>query len=110
MIILGDISGIQSYLFDVAEAGGGQAQRLRARSFVIQLVAEAAAITVLRALGWSLEDAKDLILKRRYVVDFADCYVESVERFIEIYERTQPEGSDEERKQIAMRQKSLRLP
>jgi CRISPR-associated protein Csm1 len=55
MIILGDISGIQSYLFDVAEAGGGQAQRLRARSFVIQLVAETAALQVLRALGWSLD-------------------------------------------------------
>jgi len=29
MIILGDISGIQRYLFDVADAGGGQARRLR---------------------------------------------------------------------------------
>ncbi len=29
MIVLGDISGIQSYLFDAAEAGGGQARRLR---------------------------------------------------------------------------------
>ena len=54
MIVLGDISGIQTYLFDVAEAGGGQARRLRARSFFIQLLAEAAAIRVLRALGWPL--------------------------------------------------------
>jgi hypothetical protein len=35
MIILGDISGIQNYLFDVAEEGGGQARRLRARSFLV---------------------------------------------------------------------------
>ena len=31
MIVRGDISGIQNYLFDVAEAGEGQARRLRAR-------------------------------------------------------------------------------
>jgi hypothetical protein len=31
MLIAGDISGIQSFLFDVAQEGGGQAQRLRAR-------------------------------------------------------------------------------
>ncbi len=55
MIVLGDISGIQSYLFDVAEAGGGQARRLRARSFFIQLLAEAAALRVLRALEWPID-------------------------------------------------------
>jgi CRISPR-associated protein Csm1 len=55
MIILGDISGIQSYLFDVAEEGGGQAQRLRARSFFVQLLAETAALRALRALGWPLD-------------------------------------------------------
>ncbi len=57
MIVLGDISGIQSYLFDVAEAGGGQARRLRARSFLIQLVAETAALRTLLALGWPADDA-----------------------------------------------------
>src|ERR1700722_8625789 len=54
MIILGDISGIQNYLFDVAEDGGGQAQRLRARSFFVQVLAETAALSVLRALQWPL--------------------------------------------------------
>lgn len=44
-------------------------------------------LAVLRALGWSLEDAKELIQRRRYVVDFADAYVESVERFVAEYER-----------------------
>jgi CRISPR-associated protein Csm1 len=57
MIILGDISGIQRYLFDVAEAGGGQARRLRARSFFIQAVAEAAALRILRAVGWPLDES-----------------------------------------------------
>jgi len=55
MIILGDISGIQNYLFDVAEEGGGQAQRLRARSFFVQLLAETAALRVRRALEWPLD-------------------------------------------------------
>lgn len=44
MIVLRDISAIQSYLFDVADAGGGQARRLRARSFCIQVLAEAATL------------------------------------------------------------------
>lgn len=61
MIVLGDISGIQNYLFDVSDAGGGQAQRLRARSFFIQILAEAAALRVLGALGWS-SDEKHFVL------------------------------------------------
>lgn len=47
-------------------------------------------LAVLRALGWSLKDAKDLIQRRRWVVDFADAYVESVENFIASYDRSQP--------------------
>lgn len=49
MIIFGDISGIQAFVFDVAEEGGGQAQRLRARSFMFQLIAEVATIRILNA-------------------------------------------------------------
>ena len=52
MIVLGDVSGIQRYLFDVSEAGGGQARRLRARSFLVQALAECAALRVLDALHW----------------------------------------------------------
>lgn len=52
MIVLADISGIQNYVFDVAEDGGGQARRLRSRSFSVQLLAEAAALRVRRTLGW----------------------------------------------------------
>ncbi len=52
MIILGDISGIQRYLFDVSETGGGQARRLRARSFLVQALVECAALRVLDSIGW----------------------------------------------------------
>lgn len=44
-------------------------------------------LAVLRTLGWSLKDAKDLIQHRRYVVDFAEAYVQSVENFIAQYDR-----------------------
>ena len=43
-------------------------------------------LAILRVLGWSLQDAKTLIQDRRYVVDFAECYVESVENFVKVYE------------------------
>jgi protein tyrosine phosphatase (PTP) superfamily phosphohydrolase (DUF442 family) len=45
-------------------------------------------LAILRVLGWSLEEAKAVILKRRYVVDLADVYVGSVENFIQSYEAT----------------------
>jgi hypothetical protein len=37
-------------------------------------------------MGWELDDAMELIQGRRYVVDFADVYVKSVERFMKKYE------------------------
>jgi protein-tyrosine phosphatase len=43
-------------------------------------------LALLRVLGWSLGDAKELILQQRYVVDFADVYVESVEDFVKVYD------------------------
>lgn len=43
-------------------------------------------LAILRILGWSLEDALDRIQERRYVVDFADVYVQSVEGFVKTYE------------------------
>jgi len=43
-------------------------------------------LAILRVLGWSLEEAKAVIQERRYVVDFAECYVESVENFVKVYE------------------------
>lgn len=52
-LIIGDLSGIQEYLFDVANEGGQQARRLRARSFFIQLAAECMALRILKAAGCS---------------------------------------------------------
>jgi len=43
-------------------------------------------LAVLRALGWSLEDAVGTIEERRDVVDFADVYVRSVEEFMKSYQ------------------------
>ena len=59
MIVLGDVSGIQRYLFDVAETGGGQARRLRARSFLVQALVERAALQ----RGW-LHTLLELALAR----------------------------------------------
>ena len=51
MILLASIGGIQEFLFDVREDGGGQARSLRHRSFRIQLLAECVAIRLLKAAG-----------------------------------------------------------
>ena len=40
-------------------------------------------LAVLGSMGWSLDDAMELIEVRRPVADFADVYVESVEKFLE---------------------------
>ncbi len=44
-------------------------------------------LAVLRALGFGLEDARQMIEARRPVVDLADVYVESVEEFMRSYEK-----------------------
>jgi protein-tyrosine phosphatase len=41
------------------------------------------ALAVLGSLSWKLEDAQRLIQARRPVVDFAEVYVRSVEKFLE---------------------------
>jgi len=43
------------------------------------------ALAVLCVMGYSLEQAKRLIQTKRYVVDFAEVYVRSVEEFLKIY-------------------------
>jgi protein-tyrosine phosphatase len=40
-------------------------------------------LAVMCALGWKLDDAMRLMEARRPIVDFADVYVESVERYLE---------------------------
>jgi len=47
------------------------------------------ALALLGALGWALPEAMQLIQARRYVVDFADVYVRSVEEFLREF---QPAG------------------
>jgi len=46
------------------------------------------ALAVLGSMGWTLTDAMDLIEARRPVVDFAEVYVSSVERFLAEAERS----------------------
>jgi protein-tyrosine phosphatase len=41
------------------------------------------ALAVLCSMGWKLEEAMDLIEARRPTADFADVYVDSVERYLE---------------------------
>src|SRR5438094_128934 len=43
------------------------------------------ALAVLCSLSWSLPQALQLIEARRPMVDFADVYVQSVERFVQEY-------------------------
>jgi protein-tyrosine phosphatase len=42
------------------------------------------ALALLCSTGWTMEAGMELIVARRPVVDFADVYVESVERFLEL--------------------------
>ncbi len=44
------------------------------------------ALALLRAMGFGLQVAMDMIQSRRSVVDFADVYVESVEEFARSYD------------------------
>ena len=51
----GDFSGIQSYIFDIANVGaGGISKRLRARSFFISMFSEITSHKILHALGLPL--------------------------------------------------------
>jgi protein-tyrosine phosphatase len=43
-------------------------------------------LAVLRAMGFALDDAMEMIQSRRSAVDFADVYVHSVEEFMRSYE------------------------
>jgi protein-tyrosine phosphatase len=45
-------------------------------------------LAILCSQGWDMQDAMETIVSRRPVVDFADVYVESVERFLEEQVRT----------------------
>jgi CRISPR-associated protein Csm1 len=54
-VVVGDLSGIQQYIFDIATAGaGGVAKRLRARSLYIQLVTEVVCHRIFREISLPL--------------------------------------------------------
>ncbi len=53
------------------------------------------ALAVLRAMGFSLDDAREMIESRRKVVDFADVYVQSVEEFMRSYEAAEQEATSD---------------
>lgn len=52
-------------------------------------------LAILGVLGWTVDDAIQVIEVRRPVVDFADVYVESVEKFLDGYLRERGDGSRE---------------
>ena len=57
LLVTGDISGIQQYIFGITSAAGGVARKLRARSLFVQLCSEVAAHRVLHRLElplWNL--------------------------------------------------------
>lgn len=55
MLVCGDLSSIQSYLFNIKNVGvGGAAKRLRARSFMISALVEAASHILLKEFGMPL--------------------------------------------------------
>ena len=62
------------------------------------------ALAVLCATGYSLEQAKRLIQTKRYVVDFAEVYVRSVERFLKGYAESEGRAGNEPK---GRRQKSM---
>ncbi len=45
------------------------------------------ALAVLTSLGWTIEAAMQLIETKRPVVDFADVYVKSVQRFLQVQQK-----------------------
>ncbi|MDI6872036.1 MAG: type III-A CRISPR-associated protein Cas10/Csm1 [Bacillota bacterium] len=57
LLLGGDFTGIQNYIFGVANQGaGGIARRLRARSMFIQLLTDATALALLRETGLPLSN------------------------------------------------------
>ena len=49
LLLTGGMSGIQDYIYDITSIGaGGVSKRLRARSFYVQLLSEAASLSILR--------------------------------------------------------------
>ncbi len=71
MLILGDISGIQDFLFDVREPGGKQAAMLRFRSLRLQLVVEAIARRVLPAMQLTKQFSIPTLLRASLTIELS---------------------------------------
>lgn len=76
MLILGDISGIQGFLFALPEEEGGQARMLRARSFFLQILTESLAFRVQRALGLP-RDSLLFCAAGRFAIEASDDLVDA---------------------------------
>jgi protein-tyrosine phosphatase len=50
-------------------------------------------LAVLCSMGWEIDPAMELIERRRPVVDFADVYVESVRRFLDLQAESELPGA-----------------
>ncbi len=78
MLIIGKISGIQDYLFDVAADGGSQAKRLRARSFFIQILTETLALRTARAFKLDFKQSLVFCNAGKFVLEDANISEDSV--------------------------------
>jgi len=82
-VIVGDLSGLQSFLFALSPGEGGHAKSLRARSFFIQTLAECCAMQFLDAARWPQESlvfcgAAKFVLSAKRDVDKASLVATSV--------------------------------
>lgn len=68
MLVVGDLSGIQEFLFDVRESGGKQAASLRFRSFRLQVIAECLARKFLWACGLG-EERLLFVAAGKFIID-----------------------------------------
>lgn len=78
MLIIGKISGIQDFLFDVAAEGGAQAKRLRARSFFIQVLTETQTIRTAQAFGLNIKQSLVFCNAGKFVLEDANISEDSV--------------------------------
>lgn len=71
MLIVGSLSGIQDFLFDIRESGGKQAAALRFRSLRVQLIAECVARRVLWTLDLPEQDRLIYCTAGKFAIDAA---------------------------------------
>ncbi|MGH9396299.1 MAG: Cas10/Cmr2 second palm domain-containing protein [Terriglobia bacterium] len=101
LYVAGDLSGIQDYVLSVSTAGGGQARRLRARSFYVQVIEEIASRIVAKEFGIRWEEAVVLQGGGQFLLRLpASAQME--QRLQEVRERLEPELYRETRAELAL--------